>query len=334
MNQQDLIIDSLYKIICTATSPVGDSRVDNNDYFKRRVLGFKAEIEFEKLLSKNSKEFFDGGQFLSIPIDGSTEKKNSFLYTTISHDDPTRYKEIYEKISKWEEVKDLVFIRINSFNGTEELTVKENGVKFQSTIIVPEFTFFIFNRVDNNFTPAVTQGFPLILENFITPEREPAVFGLRKREQFEYFKDYDIKALQNIYANRYFLDVILRRAKGRGIIDIDGFIKIGEEIVIVEIKEKSPITNTDDTLKWHFGWDSRRILWYLYINKALEMKVLYNVREINDRTSRKFIKWNSIFLSDFLKGASWGKGRPGGGGEDTMLAPYLYFRNIENILFG
>ena len=38
------LIESLYRIICTSTSTVGDSRVENNDYFKRRVLGFKAEI--------------------------------------------------------------------------------------------------------------------------------------------------------------------------------------------------------------------------------------------------------------------------------------------------
>ena len=44
---RDQIIDSLYKIMCTSTTTAIDNKVSNNDYFKRRVLGFKAEIEYE-----------------------------------------------------------------------------------------------------------------------------------------------------------------------------------------------------------------------------------------------------------------------------------------------
>ena len=62
------IIASLQIIMSTATKSRDDKKVKDNDYFKRRVLGFKAEIEFEKFINlefKNTIEFLEGGQFIS-----------------------------------------------------------------------------------------------------------------------------------------------------------------------------------------------------------------------------------------------------------------------------
>ena len=90
------IIDSLYKIMCSATSTVGDSRVENNDYFKRRVLGFRAEIEFENLIQKHqSVKFLEGGQFISKKLSGSVNDKNNFIYTTFSFDEQSDYVDVY-----------------------------------------------------------------------------------------------------------------------------------------------------------------------------------------------------------------------------------------------
>ena len=159
------------------------------------------------------------------------------------------------------------------------------------------------------------------------------MFPLRKREQFEYFGEYDIDILKKIYANRYFLDVVMRKASGRQIIDLDGFIEHNNSRTLVEIKEKSPITNekTDQNC-WQYGWDSRRILWYLYLLKNIKIPVLYNVRQINNRAERKFMQWDSIFIEDFLTGTSWSNSRSGGGGEDTLLAPYSFFRRLSDVL--
>ena len=54
---KDNLIDSLYKVMCTGTHTATDSKVTNNDYFKRRVLGFRAEIEFEDAIINSSKGF-------------------------------------------------------------------------------------------------------------------------------------------------------------------------------------------------------------------------------------------------------------------------------------
>ena len=74
------------------------------------------------------------------------------------------------------------------------------------------------------------------------------------------------------------------------------------------------------------------MIWYLYLLKKINFTILYNVRQIEDREQRKFLQWDSIWIDDFLKGVSWSFSRGGGGGEDTLSAPYSYFKNLEKIL--
>lgn len=332
------IIESLYKIMCSATSTAIDNRVENNDYFKRRVLGFKAEIEFESLINQQSGiKFLEGGQFISKKLSGEVSQKNTFIYTTISFDEPILYKKIYKIISDWDEVEDLIYIKVEDSNwSTESFEIKEaDGNRTITNIIQPSYRFFKFDKASEQFIAHETQNFGAVLNHFNRPTRSPSLFCLRRREQFNYFNDYDLSILKKIYANRYFLDVILRQAQGRQAIDLDGFIQKRDHIVLAEIKEKSPITNESiETKDWQYGWDSRRILWYLYLLKKINLPVLYNVRQINNRSERLFIQWDSIFLDDFLKGISWSSSRGGGGGEDTLLAPYLFFFRLEAILAG
>lgn len=338
MNSKVDLIDSLYKIMCSATNSIADSRVENNDYFKRRVLGFRAEIEFEQFINsydRSNTNFLEGGQFISKKLSGDPTTRNSFIYTTVSSDDPSIYEKVYQKISLWNEVTNLIYIKIiNSTWSTEMFEIKnETDKKENVNILKPEFQFYIFDKSAGHFINAPTQNFDIILAHFNRPTRKPSLFKLRKRDQFEYFSLYDNKLLEKIYANRYFLDVILRQAQGRNVIDLDGFIVKNDAITLVEIKEKTPITNdlTDQT-RWQYGWDSRRILWYLYLLKTIEFPILYNVRQIDNRTDRKFIQWDSIFIDAFLKGISWSNSRGGGGGEDTLLAPYLFFKRLPEIL--
>jgi len=118
-------------------------------------------------------------------------------------------------------------------------------------------------------------------------------------------------------------------------IDFDGFITDEDKTLIVEIKEKSPIMdkkNPYDKNKWAYGWDTRRLLWYQYIQQKIGFNVLYNIRQIDNRHDRNFVRWDSILLSNFLKGVSWSSVRSGGGGEDTLTVPYLHFGELKDLL--
>ena len=106
---------------------------------------------------------------------------------------------------------------------------------------------------------------------------------------------------------------------------------------VEQFKDAMPIVTAlrNDKLEeihWQYGWDSRRLLWYLYLLKKINFTILYNVRQIGNRDERSFLQWDSIWLDDFLKGVSWSFSRGGGGGEDTLSAPYSYFKSLEIVL--
>jgi hypothetical protein len=336
MITSEQIIDSLQKLMCSAITTAVDAKVENNDYFKRRILGFKAEIEFEKFINEKFEskiEFLEGGQFISKKISGDKNDQNSFIYTTIDNRDPEKYIEIYKRIAEWNEIKNLYYIKLIENDWSEEpFTAKGNDKKEISTnILKPKFDFYIFQ--ENKFIVSKIQDFKIILDNFEKPERRPNIYKLRGEEKFKYFLEYKNNTLKKIYATRYFLDHVMRQARGRQILDLDGFVIKNNKIILVEIKEKTPNKNDKlEEIHWQYGWDSRRLLWYLYLLKKINFTILYNVRQIGDREERSFLQWDSIWLDDFLKGVSWSFSRGGGGGEDTLSAPYSYFKSLEIVL--
>jgi len=333
------IIDSLYKIMCTGTTTAIDSRVNNNDYFKRRVRGFKAEIEFEKNILSDFQEykFYEGGQLWSRLLDGTRDSLNIFYYTTFDTLDPENYVPIYKKISVWSDIKKLLYIQIIPEGWiSEDFVAKDEEGAIDTQIIKPKFKFYEFNKELEEFSLSDTQDFDVLLSFGQDLVRAPSRFKLRRREQFEYFNEYELNTLIKIYSTRYFLDH-KKRTKRMNMIDLDGFLYKNEELILVEIKEKTPILGSTqqtagDTNYWKYGWDTRRILWYLHLQNNLNLKTLYAIRQINNRDERAFIKWDCIMLKDFLNVTSWSSSRAGGGGEDTITVPYNHFQDLESIL--
>ena len=179
VNKSD-IIDSLYKIMCSSTTTAVDSTVENNDYFKRRVLGFRAEIEFEEYIKKYSHAklvFLEGGQFISTKRSGFLGDKNKFMYTTIDTLDPKDYSEVYKLISQWDEVENLFYIKLNSDIWSKEdfevahtvLTVDKKGnskkVKniFLDKILAPTFEIYEYDKNLEVFTHSLDQSFLSIM---------------------------------------------------------------------------------------------------------------------------------------------------------------------------
>ena len=121
-------------------------------------------------------------------------------------------------------------------------------------------------------------------------------------------------------------------------IDLDGFIVKDGKPTLIEIKEKTPIIpdpkngKIASESKWQYGWDTRRLLWYLYLLNNADLHVIYCIRQVDNKVSRKFVKWDCLKMSDFLRGTSWSFSQQGGGSGDTVLAPYLFFKTIDEIL--
>jgi hypothetical protein len=352
VNKSD-IIDSLYKIMCSSTTTAVDSTVENNDYFKRRVLGFRAEIEFEEFIKKYSHAkliFLEGGQFISTKRSGFLGDKNKFMYTTIDTLDPKDYSEVYKLISQWDEVENLFYIKLNSeIWSTEDFEVAHTALKVDKKgnskkvknisldkILAPTFEIYEYDKDLEVFTHSLDQSFLSITKFFPSKKNKSPKYDLRKRDQFDYLDHYDLETLIKIYATRYFVDNILIKIN-KNLIDLDGFVVSEDNLILVEVKEKSPaipasVAKKEHKENWTYGWDSRRLLWYLYLQKKIQLSVLYNVRQIDDRKSRNFVQWDSLYIDEFLNGVSWSASRGGGGGENTLMAPYLFFRRLDDVL--
>ena len=235
---KEKIIDSLYKVMCTGTSTQSDNKVSNNDYFKRRVLGFRAEMEFEQTIKENSGyRFLEGGMFFSPKLDGSREMKNSFLYVTFDSLPPEDYRQIYNQISRWDEIKKMIYVKINLDDWGEEKFLVNTGNKREDTnILVPDYEFYDFDS-QSGFIKTNVNDFSSILSIGRERKNDAARFKLRKREQFDYFGQYELDTLKKIYANRYFVDN-KKRDVVMHMIDFDGFIIDENNTFIVEISIK------------------------------------------------------------------------------------------------
>ncbi len=333
------VINSLYKIICTTTQPQKDQKIEDNSYFKRRVGGFKAEMEFEnEVKTKTNCHFLSGGMVLSPELNGTKNMINEFTYLTIDSIPPINYEEIYKKIMNWSEIKFFYYAQINFENWEfEEFYIKQKQgakEKIKTQILKPNYTLYRFETHSKQFENSKDNNFSEILNIGRSKEGTIRTFNLRERERFDYFKDYELKTLQKIYVNRYFLmkkyfSVVCN------IMDIDGYIIQDKKITIVEIKEKSPSKDKkcpDNKQLWYYGWDTRRLLWYEFIQKKIGLKILYTIRQTNNRKEKEFIKWDSIFLDNFLKVVSWHKSISAGGGESTLSAPYNHFKSLNEVL--
>ena len=167
ISSKDKVIDSLYKVMCTNTTTAIDNKVKNNDYFKRRVLGFKAEIEFEEELKNTDFSFRKGGILLSPRLDGSKDMKNKFAYITIDSLNPIEYLNIYSEISAWDEVEILYYAQLKLEEWKEEdYEVKEEkgGVLVKKKILVPDYKLYKFDRETKCFIESKGNDFSNILQ--------------------------------------------------------------------------------------------------------------------------------------------------------------------------
>ena len=113
-------------------------------------------------------------------------------------------------------------------------------------------------------------------------------------------------------------------------IDFDGITRRNNEFWLLESKEKDPGGDEDTQ---YFGWDSRRLAWYLYLQNCCGLQTIYIIRQVNNQEERQFVDWKYITLNDFAASASWLSESGGGGGSGTITAPLAAFKRLDD-LFG
>ncbi len=313
------LVDDLYKIL---TSSIANTR-----FFNARSKGFRAELEYAQKIKNEGKEFLDAGQFVVSKKEQDQSPENYLFYMTISTDDKSRYSDFYKVISRLHEIKKLFFIEVGDTTGwgTRTITTKDsaNRNNIQVDILAPSFTVYRFDS--ENWT---SSNFDEIKSMLVSSNTER--IAKNKDNHLSYLLNYGNDELINVYCNRYVLDVELG-GHNKGMMDFDLIVLEDRKFVAIEIKEKDPMGKRDyptDESQWAFGWDSRRIGWYMHLKMELDLNTRYIIREVNNQTERNFLKWKKIDMDRFRRCASWLAERAGGGGGGTISAPYNAFDNI------
>lgn len=313
------LVDDLYKIL---TSSIANTR-----FFSARSKGFRAELEYAVKIKEEGKEVLDAGQFVVSKKESNENPENLIFYMTVTSDDKTKYKELYDLISKLPEMRGMFFIEIGDISewNARKITTKEGTTTNNMQVDIAGPIFSVFRYDCGQW---VSSGFNEIKEMLVKKSSER--IAKNKENLLEYLSNYDMNDLINVYCNRFVLDVELGEYS-KGMMDFDHIVIEDGKYVAVETKEKDPIGKRDfpeDETRWHFGWDSRRIGWYMHLKMDLGLDTRYVIREINNQTEREFVKWKCIDMSRFRRCASWLAERAGGGGGGTISAPYNAFVDI------
>jgi len=313
------LVDDLYKIL---TSSIANTR-----FFNARSKGFRAELEYTQKIKNEGKEFLDAGQFVVSTKEQDQSPENYLFYMTVSADDKSRYIDFYKVLSQLPEIKNLFFIEVGGTTSwsTRKITTKDGGTmdNIEIDILAPSFTVY---RFDNG--KWTSSNFDEIKSMLVSSNTER--IAKNKDNHLSYLLNFGNDELINVYCNRYVLDVELG-GYNKGMMDFDLIVLEDGKFVAIETKEKDPIGKRDfptDESKWAFGWDSRRIGWYMHLKMELDLDTRYVIREVNNQTERRFEKWKKIDMDRFRRCASWLSERAGGGGGGTISAPYNAFVDI------
>jgi len=306
------LVDGLHQILTTTIS--------QKRFYFARMLGFRSELELQKYFIRKNIDFLDGGQFL---FGKKINTRNRLVYVTVSSDDKSKYTDLYQKIASFPIVEDLYFISYSPNKDWEsvDFEVKCDNKKEKIRIPSPDFCYYKFNK--NVFIKGNLND---IYNNFEVKAIKSC--AQQKENKLDYLMEYSEDIIKNIYSNRFFLDVLLRDYK-KGMIDFDGIINREDNLYLLESKEKDPAGQDDSQ---YFGWDSRRLSWYLYLRIFSGIKTLYVIRQVNNQTERIFVDWKYISLEDFAKSASWLSESGGGGGAGTITVPTSAFGRLDDFI--
>jgi len=327
IKQKDQLINDLYLLLTTERSS------DNRFYYNKSV-SFGSEHEFSNICKGKNLEILDGGMFLfrrkpeyyAIYVTISSQDKNdySLFYNQLLKADRKNLRHVYfGQIKEWKE--DAPF----TVNSGPELKLdisepkkcpatnpedRKKQKKEEVRISTPEIEFFEY---DGNSWNSIT--IDKIRAHFDTSSTQVAA---RKQSFLGYLNKYPEDYLKDLYCNRFFWTIQLAGVS-KGMSDIDMIVLNGENYELVEVKNKTPVFDKkypNDLKHARFGWDFRRIAWYLYLKQKTGLNIQYAVARIDNRIDRNILNWKFMPIDHWCLCAEWGSDMQG-----NQMAPYTEF---------
>ena len=297
--------------------------------YERRSRGFISELKFKQKCEKDKTNYLDGGWIFF--RGGSLDEEKETVYVTTTFDNPSRYSDFYGKLSNCPIIKKLFFLKIEPTEKWDKVKIKANK---QPELEIPRPLFEVFEFKNNQFTKSdladLLDFFPII--------KEPLFYRIETKNisLLEYLNDFSEGELIGLYCVRFIIDFLMKgRDLGYGM-DFDGIIIEDEKYFVVETKEKDPgpsNRNEVDKSEWFFGWDTLRMLWYMYLIKTTDINCYNVILEINNQRERKFVAWKRCELLKLCRSINYGSTRTGGVGMgttrgSTTIAPYSVFEEF------
>lgn len=279
--------------------------VRDQEAFRTRLIGFKAEVELQrKLLSENCK-LLCGGQIYKF-------SNNHKSYVTVTSEKFSRYIPLYKKLST--AFNDLYYCQTD-INDADEIQLRfykyyREGTPFRETNIADFYKYFSIKNIEpNNWVCDKTIYNKLIV--FLSHQE-----------------------LLELYYLRYFMAcTAYRKSKIDKIIpsDFDCIVEKNGEFFIIDVKEKYKSKNNC------FGLNKYSIKDYCSLIKdAPNLAFICVIKEVSDTPDRELIDWRYISFAEFIERSNDSKNVLGGIGqfpkqEDayTRLVPIEHFKHFR-----
>ena len=324
------ILDNLHTLLTS-------ERSQNRFYFNKSV-SFRYELEFSEICKRQKIKTLDGGMFLL-----RKTPEFYFVYITISSDRKEDYSSFYDNLRKFdkESLRHLFFAEIDGWDANKTKIKAKSGPEYildisqprtcptidpkpkqilqDTTILTPKINFYEYDE-GNWKTVSLSD-----IRKHFEPVKEAAYS--KKQSFLDYMNEFPIDSLRDIYCNRFFMGVSMAGIT-ESISDIDKIIIKNEKFILVEVKNKEPWwdeKHPNDTKHARFGWDFRRLSWYLLLKQKTGMDVQFVVAHIDNRESRNIVAWKDIMMDDWCKCADWG-----GEMQGNQMAPYEEFSDNFN----
>ena len=299
--------------------------------YENRILGFRSEIEFERLQVNNRARVLQGGWLLSRQKDKRCLEDS--VYFTISSDNPEQYIKLYALLERLNLTK-RYFIKYTFTENPQEWQ-SSNLFDNQNYITFPSYSCFEF--IDGKFLEVTNGDYGLapllqLYSKNIGP-RYKATYQFKSAPlnfASKHLGDSSIEELQQILANRFIFDGLIGFTRTRGIpTDIDLVILRDDKLIFIEVKEKDKAKTVVG-----FGMDIPRLEDIINIAHRLGIEYYYVVKEVNNQTDRVFVGWWVIEIKDFYKVTNGGVIFEGGTGmatgmnssHPTVVAPIHSFK--------
>ena len=295
--------------------------------YLRRSRGFISELKFKEKCKKDKIDYLDGG-WIFFKGDALAKEKET-VYATASFDDPEKYTDFYSELSKCPIIKSLFFLKIKS-SDWNNVTIKVNG---HDDVNIPEPKFDVYNFLGNKFVKSDIDEFVGMFP-VIKPPRFYRI-DTKSINLLDYLSEFSEDVLTELYVERFLIDYLLKGKVSYGM-DFDGIIVEGKQYFVVETKEKDPGPSNRNSVpktRWFFGWDTLRMLWYLYLTKTTKINCYSAILEINNQKDRKFVAWKRCELLKLCRAINYSNAITGGVGMgttkgSTTIAPYSAFEEF------